>query len=134
MFLKCEIKEIIYNRVDAEKEHMGLTNWKNSPDGPIYRYDVDIAKNYLNEKELIDLNRIVTMYLDYAELQAENHNAMTMKDWIEKLNVFLQFNGKEILHNAGQISAKVAQELAYRDMISLKLNKINYINQILIYY
>ena len=126
--------EIIYNRVDAEKEHMGLTNWKNSPDGPIYRYDVDIAKNYLNEKELIDLNRIVTMYLDYAELQAENHNAMTMKDWIEKLNVFLQFNGKEILHNAGQISAKVAQELAYRDMISLKLNKINYINQILIYY
>lgn len=126
--------EIIYNRVDAEKEHMGLTNWKNSPDGPIYRYDVDIAKNYLNEKELIDLNRIVTMYLDYAELQAENHNAMTMKDWIEKLNVFLQFNGKEILHIAGQISAKVAQELAYRDMISLKLNKINYINQILIYY
>ena len=126
--------EIIYNRVDAEKEHMGLTNWKNSPDGPIYRYDVDIAKNYLNEKELKDLNRIVTMYLDYAELQAENHNAMTMKDWIEKLNVFLQFNGKEILHNAGQISAMVAQELAYRDMISLKLNKINYINQILIYY
>ena len=116
--------EIIYNRVDAEKEHMGLTNWKNSPDGPIYRYDVDIAKNYLNEKELKDLNRIVTMYLDYAELQAENHNAMTMKDWIEKLNVFLQFNGKEILHNAGKIS----------NMISLKLNKINYINQILIYY
>ena len=63
---------------------MGLTNWKNSPDGPIYKYDVDIAKNYLNEKELKDLNRIVTMYLDYAELQAENHNAMTMKDWVEK--------------------------------------------------
>ena len=114
--------------------HLEQPTWKNSPDGPIYRYDVDIAKNYLNEKELIDLNRIVTMYLDYAELQAENHNAMTMKDWIEKLNVFLQFNGKEILHNAGQISAMVAQELAYRDMISLKLNKINYINQILIYY
>ena len=106
--------EIIYNRVDSEKEYMGLTNWKNSPDGPIYRYDVLIAKNYLDEKELKDLNRIVTMYLDYAELQAENHNAMTMKDWIEKLNVFLQFNGKEILHNAGKISAKVAQELAYR--------------------
>lgn len=67
---------------------MGLTNWKNSPDGPIYKYDVDIAKNYLNEKELKDLNRIVTMYLDYAELQAENHNAMTMKDWVEKLNAF----------------------------------------------
>ena len=86
----------------------GLTNWKNSPDGPIYRYDVAIAKNYLNEKELKDLNRIVTMYLDYAELQAENHNAMNMKDWIEKLNAFLQFNGKEILHSAGKISANVA--------------------------
>ena len=115
--------EIIYNRVDAEKEHMGLTNWKTSPDGPIYRYDVDIAKNYLNEKESIDLNRIVTMYLDYAELQAENHNAMTMKDWIEKLNVFLQFNGKEILHNAGKISAKVAQELAYREYDKFKVKQ-----------
>jgi len=78
--------EIIYNRVDSEKEHMGLTNWKESPDGPIYRYDVDVAKNYLNEKELKDLNRIVTMYLDYAEYQAENHNAMTMNDWVERLN------------------------------------------------
>ena len=78
--------EIIYDRVNSEKEHMGLTNWKNSPDGPIYKYDVDIAKNYLNEKELKDLNKIVTMYLDYAELQTENHNAMTMKDWVEKLN------------------------------------------------
>ena len=115
--------EIIYNRVDAEKEHMGLTNWKNSPDGPIYRYDVDIAKNYLNEKELKDLNRIVTMYLDYAELQAENHNAMTMQDWIEKLNIFLQFNGKEILHNAGKISAKVAQELAYREYDRFKVKQ-----------
>ena len=112
--------EIIYNRADAEKEHMGLTNWKNSPDGPIYRYDVDIAKNYLNEKELIDLNRIVTMYLDYAESQAENHNAMTMKDWVEKLNAFLQFNGKEILHNAGKISSKVAQALAYQEYDKFK--------------
>ncbi len=112
--------EIIYNRVDAEKEHMGLTNWKNSPDGPIYRYDVDIAKNYLNEKELKDLNRIVTMYLDYAESQAENHNAMTMKDWVEKLNAFLQFNGKEILHNAGKISSKVAQALAYQEYDKFK--------------
>ena len=91
----------------------GLNIWKNSPDGPIYKYDVDIAKNYLNEKELKDLNRIVTMYLDYAELQAENHNAMTMSDWGEKLNVFLQFNGKEILQNAGKISARVAKQLAY---------------------
>ena len=113
----------IYNRVDSEKENMGLTNWKNSPDGPIYKYDVDIAKNYLNEKELKDLNRIVTMYLDYAELQAENHNAMTMKDWVEKLNAFLQFNGKEILHNAGKISASVAKELAYKEYDKFKVKQ-----------
>lgn len=107
--------EIIYNRVDSEKDNMGLTNWKNSPDGPIYKYDVDIAKNYLNEKELKDLNRIVTMYLDYAEMQAQNHNAMTMDDWIKKLNVFLQFNDRDILQNSGKISQKVAQELAYKE-------------------
>ena len=118
--------EIIYNRVDSEKEHMGLTNWKESPNGPIYRYDVDVAKNYLNEKELKDLNRIVTMYLDYAEYQAENHNAMTMNDWVERLNAFLQFNGKEILKNAGKISQKVAQELAYKeyDKYRLKQDKL----------
>ncbi len=110
-------------RVDSEKENMGLTNWKNSPDGLIYKYDVDIAKKYLNEKELKDLNRIVTMYLDYAELQAENHNAMTMKDWVEKLNAFLQFNGKEILHNAGKISASIAKELAYKEYDKFKVKQ-----------
>ena len=115
--------EIIYNRVDSEKEHMGLTNWKNSPDGLIYKYDVDIAKNYLNEDELKKLNRIVTMYLDYAEMQAENHNAMTMEEWVEKLNAFLQFNGKEILKNAGKISQKVAQELAYKEYEKFKVKQ-----------
>ncbi len=111
--------------VDNSKKTVKIYNldWKNSPDGPIYKYDVDIAKNYLNEKELKDLNRIVTMYLDYAELQAENHNAMTMKDWVEKLNAFLQFNGKEILHNAGKISAKVAQELAYKEYDKFKIKQ-----------
>ena len=112
--------EIIYNRVDANKENMGLTNWASSPNGSIYKYDVDIAKNYLTEKELKNLNRIVTMYLDYAELQAENHNAMTMKDWVEKLDAFLQFNGQEILHDAGKISHKVAQELAYKEYDKFK--------------
>ncbi|MDD4548036.1 MAG: virulence RhuM family protein [Bacilli bacterium] len=107
--------EIIYNRADAKKDNMGLTTWRNSPDGPIYKYDVDIAKNYLNEKELKALNRIVTMYLDYAEEQAENHNAMTMNDWVNKLNAFLQFNEKEILNNAGKISQRVAQELSYKE-------------------
>ena len=76
-----------------------------------YKYDVDIAKNYLNEKKLKDLNRIVTMHLDYAELQAE------------KLNAFLQFNGKEILHNAGKISASVAQELAYKEYDKFKVRQ-----------
>lgn len=112
--------EIIYNRVDSEKDNMGLTNWSSSPNGPIYRYDVDIAKNYLTEKELKNLNRIVTMYLDYAELQAENHNAMTMSDWVEKLDAFLQFNEQEILHDRGKISHKVAQELAYKEYDKFK--------------
>ena len=115
--------EIIYNRVDSNKENMGLTSWKQLPNGPIYKYDVDIAKNYLTEKELHNLNRIVTMYLDYAELQAESHNAMTMQDWIEKLDVFLQFNGQDILHNAGKISQKVAKELAYKEYDNYKLKQ-----------
>ena len=80
-------------------------------------------EEYNNEKKLKDLNRIVTMYLDYAELQAENHNAMTMKDWIEKLNAFLQFNGKEILHRAGKISASVAKELAYKEYDKFKVKQ-----------
>ena len=89
-------------------------------------------EEYNNEKELKDLNRIITMYLDYAEFQAENHNAMYMKNWVEKLNAFLQFNGKEILHNAGKISASVAKKLVYKEYDNLKLNRINYINQTLI--
>lgn len=130
--------EIIYSRVDSDKEHMVLTNWKHSPEGPIYKDDVDIAKNYMNAKELKDLNRIVSMYLDYAEMQAENHNAMTMKDWIEKLNIFLEFNGKEILHGAEKISSKVAKALAYKeyDKYRIKQDKKyisdfdNFINQV----
>ena len=130
--------EIIYNRVSSDKTNMGLTNWKSSPSGPIRKYDVDIAKNYLNEKEHKNLNRIVTMYLDYAEFQAENHNAMTMKDWVERLNAFLQFNGQEILKDSGKISAKVAQELAYKefDKFKVKQDKLyqsdfdNFINEV----
>ena len=130
--------EIIYNRVSSDKTNMGLTNWKSSPNGPIRKYDVDIAKNYLDEKELKNLNRIVTMYLDYAEFQAENHNAMTMKDWIERLNAFLQFNGQEILKDSGKISAKVAQELAFKefDKFKVKQDKLyqsdfdNFINEV----
>lgn len=104
--------EIIYNRVDSAKQNMGLTNWKNSPHGKIRRDDVVIAKNYLSLEELDFFNRIVTMYLDYAEFQARNKQVMTMKDWVAKLDAFLQFNEKEILEHKGKISHDVAVALA----------------------
>lgn len=104
--------EIIVSRANYEKEKMGLTNWKNSPDGKIRKSDVSIAKNYLTEAELKPLNRIVTMYLDYAEDQAEQGNPMTMNDWVEKLNAFLQFNQKDILQNSGKVTAAIAKEFA----------------------
>ena len=103
--------EIIYDRVDSKKQNMGLTSWKNSPKGVIRETDVIIAKNYLQEKELDHLNRIVTMYLDYAELQASRGKVMTMKDWVDKLNAFLKFNEHDILVNAGKISHEVAVAL-----------------------
>ncbi|MBU4306854.1 MAG: virulence RhuM family protein [Acidobacteria bacterium] len=104
--------EIISNRVNSEKPNMGLTNWKNSPAGTIRKTDIGIAKNYLNEKELDGLNRIVTMYLDYAEMQAQKGVVLYMKDWVEKLDAFLQFNEKEILQDSGKISHEVAVALA----------------------
>ncbi len=107
--------EIIYNRVDSNKKNIGLQTWKKSPDGPIYSYDVLVAKNYLNEKELTNLNRLVNMYLDYAEMQAEEHNIMTMNDWVKILDSFLKFTGKEILSNAGKISHQIAKELALKE-------------------
>jgi hypothetical protein len=104
--------EIIYQRADSKKSHMGLTNWKNSPKGPIRKTDVNIAKNYLNEKELNLLNRIVTMYLDYAEMQAQRGIVMYMKDWVGKLDAFLKFNEKNILQDSGKITHEVAVALA----------------------
>ena len=104
--------EIIFSRVNGKKQNMGLTNWKNSPKGMIRKTDISIAKNYLNEKELDGLNRIVTMYLDYAEVQAQKGVVMYMKEWVEKLDAFLQFNEKEILHDSGKISHEVAVVLA----------------------
>jgi hypothetical protein len=92
--------EIITERADASKPNMGLTVWKRSPQGPIRKQDAETAKNYLTEKEISALNRIVTMYLDYAELQAQNRNPMHMGDWITKLDAFLQFNEKNILTHA----------------------------------
>src|SRR3990167_477718 len=104
--------EIIYQRVGSGKPNMGLTTWKNSPKGAIRKTDVSIAKNYLNEKELDGLNRIVTMYLDYAEIQAQKGVVMYMKGWVEKLDAFLQFNEKEILKDSGRISHEVVVALA----------------------
>jgi len=104
--------ELIAKRADAEKPNMGLTTWKRAPKGKVLKSDISTAKNYLSEKELKSLNRIVTMYLDYAESQAERQNAMTMEDWIEKLDGFLEFNEYEILQDAGKVSANVAKKLA----------------------
>ncbi len=104
--------EIIYNRVNGEKANMGLMSWKNAPKGAVRKTDVGIAKNYLNEKELDGLNRIVTMYLDYAEMQAQKGVVMHMKDWVERLDAFLQFNERDILQDSGKISHEVALALA----------------------
>jgi len=104
--------EIIVSRADHRKEKMGLTSWKNSPKGKIRKSDVAIAKNYLTEAELKPLNRFVTMYLDYAEHQAEKSIPMTMKDWVNKLDAFLQFNQEDILHNAGKVTAEIARAFA----------------------
>lgn len=118
--------ELISKRVDAKKPHMGLTTWKTAPKGKIRKTDITIAKNYLSEKELRSLNRIVTMYLDYAEMQAENQKTMTMGDWVEKLDAFLQFNEVHVLTNPGKVSAEVAKELAEKEFVKYerKVKKI----------
>ncbi len=107
--------EIIADRVSSKKEKMGLTSWRRSPQGKIMPSDTVIAKNYLNKKELEHLNRIGNMYLDYAEMQAARGKVMTMKDWIEKLNVFLKFSEYTILTNAGKISHEIAEALALKE-------------------
>lgn len=104
--------EVIVNRADATKEYMGLTNWKNSPDGKIVKRDVSIAKNYLSKEELESLDRIVSMYLDYAEDQARRRIPMTMQDWSKKLNAFLQFNEREILEDSGKVTTEMAKVFA----------------------
>ncbi len=104
--------ELLAERADSSKENMGLTTWKNAPKGRIRKADVGIAKNYLNEKELNGLNRIVTMYLDYAENQALKGVMMYMKDWVQKLDAFLQFNEADVLKHQGKVSHEVALALA----------------------
>ncbi|MBE3144669.1 MAG: virulence RhuM family protein, partial [Planctomycetes bacterium] len=104
--------ELIMKRADSTKERMGLTTWKNAPHGKILKPDVSVAKNYLTEKEMKSLDRFVTMYLDYAEDQAERNIPMTMKDWAGKLNAFLQFNEREILDNPGKVTQEIAKSFA----------------------
>ena len=101
--------ELIVERANAEKEHMGLTTWESAPDGKIVKADVAIAKNYLNEKEMSYLERIVSLYLDYAELQAERRIPMSMEDWAKRLDGFLEFNGNELLIGSGKVSAEQAK-------------------------
>ena len=100
--------ELIYERVDSEKIHMGLTTWKNSPDGKIMKYDISIAKNYLNEEELKKLERLTISFLDYAEDMAEEHQVMTMNDWIKETDELLKFRNKNVLSDSGKVSHKKA--------------------------
>ena len=104
--------EIIHSRANAQVPKMGLKTWKNAPEGKILKSDVSVAKNYLTEDEIKALERIVSMYLDYAENQASRGIKMHMSHWVEKLDAFLKFNDYEVLANAGKISAEVAKQLA----------------------
>jgi hypothetical protein len=113
--------ELIASRVNSAKENMGLTNWKNAPKGAIRKTDAGIAKNYLNEKELDGLNRIVSMYLDYAESQAKKGVVMYMKDWVAKLDAFLQFNEEAILNHQGKVSHEVALTLAENEFEKFRI-------------
>ena len=104
--------EVIMARADHTKEHMGLTSWRNAPDGKIVKADVSVAKNYLSVDEMQELNEIVTMYLDYATRQARRHIPMTMADWASKLDAFLQFNDADILRDKGKVTAAIAKAFA----------------------
>lgn len=104
--------EVIYSRADAEKKHMGLTTWDGAPESKIHKYDVSIAKNYLSEYEMGQMQRIVSAYLDMAEMQAMRHIPMTMEDWEQRLNGFLTLWDREILQDAGKVSAALAKQHA----------------------
>ena len=110
--------ETIYRRADSSKEHMGLTTWKDAPNGKIQKFDVVIAKNYLTQEELSAMARIVNAYLDLAELRAEEQVPMTMEDWAEQFEGVLRLSRKEILTNAGSISAKIAEHILFRAVLT----------------
>jgi hypothetical protein len=105
--------ELVHERADSTQPNMGLKTWKNAPKGKILKTDVSIAKNYLDAKEIDLLNRVVGMYLDFAEIQASKQIPMKMEDWIKRLDAFLKFNEFEVLNHAGKVSAEIARQLAY---------------------
>lgn len=107
--------ELIYERADSEKPAMGLTTWKETPNGKVLKRDIGIAKNYLNEKELSRLNRLVTMFIDYAELMAEDEILMSMQDWVEQTNQFLMNNRRKVLDGKGKISHDIAMQKAEKE-------------------
>jgi len=115
--------EIIASRAKADQPNMGLTTWKNAPNGKILKSDVGVAKNYLTEKEIKALERIVTMYLDYAENQAERHIPMRMQDWVNRLDGFLKFNEYDILHDPGNVSHDLALHLAQTEYEQFRVNQ-----------
>lgn len=115
--------ELIFERANADKVNMGLTNWKNSPDGLIYKYDVGIAKNYLTEEELKKLERLTVSFLDYAEDMALEHKIMTMNDWILATDKLLKFRDKKILSHSGNISHKQAVEKAENEYEKFRIKQ-----------
>ena len=115
--------ELISHRADSSKPNMGLTSWKNAPKGKIRKSDVQVAKNYLQKDELNSLNRIVTMYLDYAENQARKGVVMYMKDWLQKLDAFLQFNDEAILNHKGQVRQAIAKQLAEKEFEKFRIEQ-----------
>jgi hypothetical protein len=115
--------ELIAERASADKPNMGLSTWKNAPKGKIVKSDVVVAKNYLIETEIKELERIVSMYLDYAENQAARQIPMHMADWVQRLDAFLQFNEYEVLINAGQVSHEVAKQLAHEQYARFRVTQ-----------
>lgn len=115
--------ELIYERVDANLEHMGLTNWKNSPDGKIYKYDIGIAKNYLQEDEIKGLERLTISFLDYAEDMAYENKVMTMNDWINATDELLTFRKKQVLEHSGKISHKQAMQKASEEYSKFRVRQ-----------
>lgn len=115
--------EIVFERADSTKPFMGLTTWKNSPKGKVLKSDVTIAKNYLNEAEVSKLNRLVTLFIDFAELRALNHQVMKMSDWLVQVEKFLNFTEQQVLRNAGKISHEMAIAKAHEEYEKFRIHQ-----------